>query len=96
MEDIPFSNLLVAPYYPILFIQASVREEISAELPYSLATCDGCGHCSDLHQPRADDPQPLKDLRERFKLYLQKWLETPSDNSNNDMIAVTDPTTAAM
>lgn len=35
-----------------------------------------------MHQPKDDDPQPLKDLRASFQVYLQKWLETPPSSSS--------------
>eukprot|EP00937_MAST-01D_sp_MAST-1D-sp2_P006933 g6933.t1 len=55
--------------------RASVRTELAPDLPYSYVTCDGCGHCMDLHAANAtSDPPALTRSRERFESKLDAWL----------------------
>mmetsp|Transcript_2794 Transcript_2794/g.4211 ORF Transcript_2794/g.4211 Transcript_2794/m.4211 type:complete len:397 (-) Transcript_2794:206-1396(-) len=58
--------------------RASVDYPVSSDQPYSLAMCDDCGHCLDLHTPSESDPQQLKDTRAEFETYLAKWLNEAS------------------
>lgn len=37
--------------------------------------CENCGHCVDLHAPRSDDPQILKETRERITQRIKEWLK---------------------
>lgn len=36
--------------------------------------CPNCGHCVDLHQPSASDPDTLKAVRAEELAYVKKWL----------------------
>lgn len=43
---------------------AGVMESISPTLREFTATCDGCGHCRDLHSPSASDPEVISHQRQ--------------------------------
>eukprot|EP00054_Salpingoeca_dolichothecata_P006158 m.37451 g.37451 ORF g.37451 m.37451 type:complete len:456 (+) comp16252_c0_seq1:44-1411(+) len=55
--------------------RASVTQKQSADLPFHLVTCDGCGHCDDFSAPSSSDPPALKEERADFETYLKQWLE---------------------
>ena len=47
--------------------------------------CDHCGHMVDLHTPKDDDAQNLKDGREAAKKQINDWLFEPdTDSVTND------------
>ena len=54
--------------------RASVSYPPAEDQPYSLAMCNDCGHCMDLHAPSESDPVQLQETRNDFKTYLKKWL----------------------
>jgi len=54
--------------------RASVDFSPSSDQPYFLSKCDDCGHCMDLHAPKANDPLPLQQSRQEFERYLALWL----------------------
>lgn len=55
------------------WLEAGVRKQLSASLPFSLVTCDGCGHCLDLRAPSPSDVVGLKETRLQFEQFLQLW-----------------------
>jgi hypothetical protein len=43
---------------------AGVMDSLSATLREYTASCDGCGHCRDLHSPSSSDPQVIAHQRQ--------------------------------
>lgn len=54
---------------------AAVKSTISAEYPMFLATCDGCGHCGDLHGPSAASTPAIKAQQAAVEVYVSAWAE---------------------
>eukprot|EP00730_Choanoeca_flexa_P019508 TRINITY_DN9531_c0_g1_i1.p1 TRINITY_DN9531_c0_g1~~TRINITY_DN9531_c0_g1_i1.p1 ORF type:complete len:455 (+),score=107.69 TRINITY_DN9531_c0_g1_i1:22-1386(+) len=73
--DVRGSRIYFSDFSDDPWQQASVRTELSEDLPYQLVVCDGCGHCDDLHAPSTKDPPALAASRTRFESYLNKWLQ---------------------
>jgi hypothetical protein len=44
--------------------------------------CVGCGHCVDLHGPKDDDPQDLKDARQLAYTTIEGWLGLSSEKED--------------
>ena len=65
--------------------RASVRAQLSPELPYRKVTCDGCGHCMDLHAANdSADPAGLTAERAAFEASLEEWLGAPAGGDGGD------------
>lgn len=67
-------NVFYSDFSDDPWLEASVQYPLAEDQPFFLATCDGCGHCMDMHQPTAEDPEVLKQCRQEFEGYLTKWL----------------------
>ncbi|EGD72612.1 hypothetical protein PTSG_04347 [Salpingoeca rosetta] len=70
------TNIFFSDFSDDPWQQASVRTTLSPALPYELVTCNGCGHCMDLHAPDDEnDPNALKQGRVAFEKHLSTWLK---------------------
>eukprot|EP01147_Barroeca_monosierra_P005555 gene5555-7215_t len=77
------TNIFFSDFSDDPWSKASVQKELSPDLPYEMVTCEGCGHCYDLHYPEDSDPTALKSARKRF--YLQT---PPNIKVNNNALSV--------
>ncbi|KAJ6231690.1 peptidase s28 family protein [Anaeramoeba flamelloides] len=58
---------------------AGVRSTLSETQPAHVILGDSthdCGHCIDLHEPKEDDPQDLKNARIEISAYVKQWLNS--------------------
>ena len=53
---------------------AGVQASLSADYVEYLATCDGCGHCGDLHAPGAGTAPAVLVQQAAISTYLGAWL----------------------
>ncbi|EPY37236.1 serine carboxypeptidase S28 [Strigomonas culicis] len=53
---------------------AGAAASLGPDYPVVVAQCSGCGHCGDLHAPRAGDPDTLVRQRALIRAHLDKWL----------------------
>jgi len=74
------SNVFYSDFWDDPWNRASVNQTVSEDQPFVLTTCDGCGHCQDLHGKMESDPQPLKDSRSQFEEFMKSWLEEDRKN----------------
>jgi len=72
--NIQATNVFYSNFFDDPWHRASVRKVNNAGEPFVLATCQGCGHCQDLHGPRASDPPELTLIRSQFRFFLKQWL----------------------
>ncbi|CAD2214463.1 Serine carboxypeptidase S28, putative [Angomonas deanei] len=56
------------------WVPAGAADRLDPQYPVSVATCDGCGHCGDLHTPSSSDHPSLVAQRALIKKYLDTWL----------------------
>lgn len=73
--DIQGTNIFFSDFSDDPWQQASVKKANNPYAPFSLVTCNGCGHCADFAYPSADDPAALTASRAAFESYLETWLQ---------------------
>ena len=59
--------------------RAAVVSSFSPSYVSFMATCDGCGHCGDLHAPNAANPA-VTAQQEAIATYVAAWLGQPAAN----------------
>jgi hypothetical protein len=55
--------------------RASVMSTINETYVEMTATCDGCGHCGDLHAPSASESPAITAQHAFIDAYLRAWLQ---------------------
>ena len=55
---------------------AGVTADPSPTARARVAACDGCSHCVDLREVRADDPPELSRMREEISAHVASWLHS--------------------
>ena len=53
---------------------AGVVSDLGPTARARVAACDGCSHCVDLREVRADDPPELSRMREEISAHVASWL----------------------
>ena len=53
---------------------AGVVSDLGPTARARVAACDGCSHCVDLREVRADDPPELSKMREEISAHVASWL----------------------
>lgn len=54
--------------------RAAVNQTLSSSYPMYTATCDGCGHCGDLHAPSASEDPAITTQHDAIFNFVSTWL----------------------
>ena len=68
------SKILFLDYSDDPWNRASVNKQLSADLPYCMTTCDGCGHCG------AGVPKNLTACDDEEDKYVEQWLQEAEED----------------
>jgi hypothetical protein len=60
------------------------EEQVTQDsLEVGIIDCEDCGHCTDLHAAKDDDPAILKEIRQREIAAIKKWLKVTEPVEDN-------------